>query len=243
MIRLCLFFFISVWGTAVSFAAEVEIILGPDNPVRDGQGRVPAGVLDTPFSVGFDQEDNMYIVEYSGGRIHKWSAGGKLEHIGGKHRTPGYDGDGGPALSATFQDMHNVVVLDNADLLISDHKNHAVRRFNHAAGTITTYAGNRQAGFSGDGGPASQAGFNMVMSVGLSPDRETLTVSDIRNRRIRAIDLRSRTVTTLAGNGRKGVPVDGAPAIKAPLFDPRAAEFDKAGNLYTLYSRCMPTLP
>jgi hypothetical protein len=41
-------------------------------------------------------------------------------------------------------------------------------------------------------------------------------------------------VSTVAGNGHKGVPEDGAEALKAPLVDPRAAAVDQRNNIYIL---------
>src|SRR5438445_13877630 len=48
------------------------------------------------------------------------------------------------------------------------------------------------------------------------------------------IDLKSNVVTTVAGDGKKGVPEDGAEAVKAPLVDPRAVAVDARGNIYIL---------
>src|SRR5205814_7748526 len=54
------------------------------------------------------------------------------------------------------------------------------------------------------------------------------------NRRIRKIDLKTGTVTTVAGNGQKSVPPDGDAAVNAPLVDPRAVAVDKKGNIWIL---------
>jgi sugar lactone lactonase YvrE len=99
---------------------------------------------------------------------------------------------------------------------------------------IDTIAGKAQAGFSGDGGPAADATFNFIMCITLSPDKKTLHIVDLKNRRVRAMNLTSGVVTTVAGNGDKGVPQDGAKATESPLVDPRAAASDADGNLYIL---------
>src|SRR5207248_9338613 len=59
-------------------------------------------------------------------------------------------------------------------------------------------------------------------------------LADLDNRRVRAIDLQTGLVTTVAGNGKKGVPQDGADALKSPLVDPRAVAADRQGNVYIL---------
>ena len=48
------------------------------------------------------------------------------------------------------------------------------------------------------------------------------------------IDLKSNIVTTVAGNGKKGVPENGSDAILSPLIDPRAVAVDSQNNLYVL---------
>ena len=83
-----------------------------------------------------------------------------------------------------------------------------------ATGVISTIAGTGQQGFSGDGGPATQATFDFVMCITLNPANDVLHVADLNNHRIRAVDLKSGLVTTVAGNGNKGVPKDGDLALK-----------------------------
>ena len=51
---------------------------------------------------------------------------------------------------------------------------------------------------------------------------------------MRRIDLKTGIVTTVAGNGKKGIPTDGDLARSAPLVDPRAVAIDGRGNLYIL---------
>ena len=61
-----------------------------------------------------------------------------------------------------------------------------------------------------------------------------LYLADLDNRRVRRIELKTGIVSTVAGNGEKGVPADGAEARSAPLVDPRAIALDGRGNLYIL---------
>ena len=66
------------------------------------------------------------------------------------------------------------------------------------------------------------------------PQRENLYLADLDNRRVRAINLKTGLVRTVAGNGERGVPQDGVMAVKAPLVDPRAVAVDREGNVYVL---------
>ena len=205
----------------------VEVLVGSQdaNPGEKGAH----SRLSYPFGMDFDASGNMIIVEYKGGRIFKRTPAGDLSQIGGLGRA-GYEGDGGPVTKASFKDMHNVAIGPDGSLYISDHANHAIRRVD-SRGNVLTYAGG-EAGFAGDGKTVKYAKFNMAISVSISPDKKYLLVADIKNRRIRRITLDGGRVETIAGNGERGVPVDGDNATAAPLVDPRAAVYDLAGNLY-----------
>lgn len=191
------------------------------------------GRLSSPFGVDFDRRGNMYIVELSGGRVHKFDPEGTLTTIAGDG-SKSYTGDNGPASKATFDGMHNVAATPDGDLYISDSWNHCVRKIDGQTGIITTIAGTGKAGFSGDGGPATKATFNFLMCVSLNDANDKLYVADLKNRRIRMIDLKTGIVSTVAGNGKRGVPEDGSIATKSPLVDPRAVAVDSRNNVYIL---------
>jgi sugar lactone lactonase YvrE len=59
-------------------------------------------------------------------------------------------------------------------------------------------------------------------------------VADLKNLRVRVVDLKTGIINTVAGNGEKGVPRDGDLATKSPLVDPRAVAVDSRGNVYIL---------
>src|SRR4051794_39734996 len=81
----------------------------------------------------------------------------------------GYTGDGGPAKAATLnQPFHTEIAPDDA-LLIAEAFNHCIRRVDLKSGVITTVAGNGKKGYSGDGGPATQATFNEPYAVVADP--------------------------------------------------------------------------
>ncbi|MGB0579441.1 MAG: hypothetical protein ACPGVU_07045 [Limisphaerales bacterium] len=191
------------------------------------------GKLSSPFGVDFDTSGNMYIVELGGGRVHKFDNEGSLKTIAGDG-SKSYTGDGGPASKATFNGMHNVAVTPAGDLYISDSWNHCVRKIDGQTGIITTVAGTGKPGFTGDGGPATEATFNYLMCVSLNAANDKLFIADLKNRRVRVVDLKSGIVSTIAGNGKKGIPADGSVAIESPLVDPRAVAADSKNNVYVL---------
>ena len=217
-------------GTETKQTFKASVVIGESLKKK---APIEAGKLDSPFGVAFDSKNNMYIVELSGGRVHRRDSTGTLSIIAGDG-SEGYSGDTGPATEATFNGMHNVAATADGDLYIADSWNHCVRKIDTKTGLITTIAGTGEAGFSGDGGPATAAKFNFVMCVSLNPAHDKLYVADLKNRRVRMIDLKSNIVTTVAGNGKKGAPENGSDAILSPLIDPRAVAVDSQNNLYVL---------
>ncbi len=130
--------------------------------------------------------------------------------------------------------MHNVAVTPSGDIYIADSWNHCIRKINSKTHIISTIAGTGNPGFSGDGGIATQATFNYVMCITLNNTNDKLFVADLKNRRIRTVDLRKGLVKTIAGNGNQGIPEDGSLALQSPLVDPRAVAVDSENRIYIL---------
>jgi sugar lactone lactonase YvrE len=86
-------------------------------------------------------------------------------------------------------------------------------------GAVTTVAGTGTAGFSGDGGPATEAELNLPHAVALLPDGSFL-IADTLNHRIRQVDP-DGTIHTVVGTGQAGYTGDGIPAVHANLRAPR----------------------
>jgi sugar lactone lactonase YvrE len=190
--------------------------------------------LHAPFGIDFDQSGNMFIVEMAGGeRVLKVDRRGMLTAIAGTGEK-GDSGDGGPAVQSRFNGMHSLAVGPGDDLFLADTWNNRVRRIDAKTGKVFPFAGTGKRGFSGDGGPASAAEFGNVYCVAFDAQRENLYLADLDNRRIRAVNLKTGIVKTVAGNGEKGVPQDGAEATHAPLVDPRAVAVDSQRTLYIL---------
>jgi DNA-binding beta-propeller fold protein YncE len=185
--------------------------------------------LREPFAVDFDAAGNTYVVEMAGARVSVVDAAGKLRIFAGTGER-GFYGDGGPASRALFNGPHHLLVGPDVALYVADTWNHGVRRIDLRTGVVERAAGLGEPGFSGDGGPALEARFGHVFNIAFRGN--VLYACDLDNRRIRAIDLATRVVTTVAGNGQRGVPKDGEPALAQPLVDPRAIAFDSKGNLY-----------
>jgi DNA-binding beta-propeller fold protein YncE len=98
-------------------------------------------------------------------------------------------------------------------------------------GTLSTVAGTGQAGFSGDGGPAVDAEIDFPAGLDIASGR--LFIADAGNHRIRAVDLQTGRIETIAGTGAVGFAGDGGNPLAASLSDPRDVAASADGR--TLY--------
>jgi hypothetical protein len=116
-----------------------------------------------------------------------------------------------------------------------------IRRMDADSGHITTVAGDGTCGFSGDGGPATDAELNNPTGLALAPNGDVI-IADNGNCRVRSVDLAAGTISTVVGDGNCGFSGDGGDATTAQIAisDPSMPSayvwsdiaFDGAGNLY-----------
>lgn len=99
------------------------------------------------------------------------------------------------------------------------------------AQNIFTVAGNGTAGFSGDGGPATLAEFNVVQAVAVD-SLGNFYIGDVGNNRVRKVDISTGNIFTAAGNGTAGFGGDGGSALLAELNFPDGVAVDSLGNFY-----------
>lgn len=212
-------------------ADEVRLVAGGGKSVTG----VPATEvkLNSPFGVDFNSSGVLFFVELNGHRVGRIDEKGQVTTLAGTGQK-GYSGDGRPAAQAEINGPHNLAVSPNGDIFIADTWNNVIRKIDAKTGFISTVAGTGEKGYSGDGGPATKAKFGGIYCVTLDPSGERLFLADLDNRRIRVVELKSGIVRTVAGNGKRGQPSDGADAATSPLVDPRAVTADVHGNVYVL---------
>jgi sugar lactone lactonase YvrE len=146
----------------------------------------------------------------------------------------GDSGDGGPAKAAKLSVPMDIAVDSHGGIVIADSGNHRIRRLVESD-RIQTVVGTGQDGFSGDGGPATEAMISIPGAVAVD-GQGRLTFADTGNHRIRQVD-RQGIIRTIAGTGTAGFAGDGGPATAAQLNSPAGLAFDTAGNLYVADER------
>lgn len=191
-----------------------------------------------PFSVVFDEQNVLFGVEYSkGNRVFSIRQNafrvlsGKVPANGKRAATDVAEGDGGPAAGGRFNGMHDLVRShDGSRLYIADTFNNRIRVIDLASDRVETLFGGGPGEFAD--GPLADAQLNQPFTVDLHPSKNLLLIADLRNYRVREVDLDSGLVRTIAGTGERGRPQDDAQATKVPLVSPRAAIYGADGSIY-----------
>jgi len=133
-----------------------------------------------------DTLGNTFICEREGNAIRKVDAKGVITTFAGTG-VAGYDGDGGPALKATFRGPKAIRCDRHGNLFVVDTENHAIRRIDAKTGIISTVAGGRK-GAQGDGSDAIKAGLDRPHGCVID-DQGNLYIADSNNHRVRKVKL------------------------------------------------------
>ena len=206
-------------------ATSSTVIVAGSSQGFGGDGQtLDKALLSLPQAVAFDGAGNLYIADNGNHRVRMISADFKSISTVAGSGARGADGDGGPALSASFSDVFTIAADNAGNVYVADTYNGKVRMIG-GDGSINTIAG----GNGGDGGPATQSQFIFPALLTNGPDG-SLYVTELN--RVRKIDS-SGIITTVAGNGSTGFSGDNGPATSASLgLYPNGTALDAAGNLY-----------
>jgi streptogramin lyase len=230
---------ITLWVVAstwplLPFAAEqpgISTVAGTGQRGYSGDGGPAARAqVNNPFGIAVGPDGALYICDTDNHVVRSVSRDGTITTVAGNGKR-GYSGDGQKATDASLNEPYEVRLDRQGNLYVVERMNHVVRFVDARTGLIRTLAGNGKAGFSGDEGPAVSASLHEPHSIQLD-GKGNLYICDIRNHRIRRVNLRSGTITTFAGTGERASTPDGGKITGAPLNGPRALDFDKEGNLW-----------
>lgn len=209
----------------------ITTVAGDGNFGFTGDG-IPAtsSSLAFPAGVAVDTNGNLFIADTFNSRIRKVDSNGIITTVAGDGNS-GYSGDGGPATSASLNEIAEIAVATSGNLFIADSFNLRIRKVDALTGIITTVAGNGNFDSSGDGGPAILAGLSIPNGVAVD-NAENVYIADTFSSRVRKVDALTGIISTVAGSANFGFRGDGGPATEAWLFFPSAVALDSVGNLF-----------
>lgn len=137
-------------------------------------------------------------------------------------------GIGSPSGTNPINDPYGLVRGPDGAIWFCEHNGHRISRL-APDGSLSVIAGTGTKGYSGDGGPASQATFQGPHSIQFDAAGQ-LYVCDVGNHAIRRIDPKTGIISTIAGTGKAGPTPDGAPLVGTPFNNPRSLDLDAQGN-------------
>ena len=224
---------ISTGGIITTVAGSGPTGFGTGSYSGDG-GAATNATLNGPTSVAVDANGNLFIADYLHDRIREVSANGIITTIAGGGTS--YPDDGGAATNADLGDPIALTLDANGNLFFAENDGFRVRKVT-TNGILTTVAGiNEPGGFSGDGGPATNANLSLPASVA-ADDSGNLFIADAGNDRIRKVSTNG-IITTVVGStpapfyGGGSYSGDGGAATNATLNLPEGVALDASSNLF-----------
>jgi hypothetical protein len=237
---------ISSSGIITTVAGNGTCNYGASN--GDG-GPATSASIGCAYGIAVDASGNLFLSDTSGGRIREVNTQGIIRTVSGSGNeetgcgSASSTGDGGPANQATLDCPIGVHVDSNGNPYFADYYDQTVRYINLQdvpitvagvtiqPGDIDRLAGNQNAGYSGDGGPAVSAELYYPWDVVID-SAGNVYISDSQNDVVRKVDSNG-TITTFAGTFNSwGYSGDGGPADAAAFNQPAGLAVDSFRNLY-----------
>jgi len=222
------------WGTKPN---TTELLYSDPAGIANAPGTgitmyLPTGVYIEPKTdkllIGADQTEAVYLLNTANGEVSNFAGNG----------VEGFAGDGDVATNARVEvnNPDGIVSDSREDVFIPDANNHAIRKVLAHTGEITTVVGGSEghlngAGYSGNGGPASEAKINNPHFLAVDAE-DNLYITEYVNCVVRRVDAKTQIISTYAGTGGCGYNGSNRPAATAQLYGPQGIAFDGAGNLY-----------
>ena len=258
------------YGQAMT-EGDIYTVAGDGSATASGNGGpATAAGLSGQGGIGVDAVGNLVFADHGNNLIRVVAArtgtcygqamtAGHIYAIAGTG-TEGFSGDGGPATAAELNAPQGLVLDAAGNVLFADSNNNRVRVVAGSTGTfygramtrgdIYTIAGDGGLRFSGDGGPATEAGVEPA-DAALDADGNVL-IADTGHSRIRVVAETTGTfygqamtrgdIYTIAGNGGKRLTEPGGLATASATGQPAAAVPDDAGNVVIAVAGLYPVL-
>ncbi len=207
----------------------ITTVVGTGVPGFSGEGlRATEAEIHRPH-IGIDAAGDLWVLNLHQPALRRVGSDGIITTIAGTGIEGTLPEEGSRAADTDLCGLPHGPAFDpEGNAYVSCEFEHVVLRID-SEGTVTIAAGTGEAGFSGDGGRATQA--QLFIPLGIAFDREgNLFIADTANARIRMIDT-DGIITTIAGTGTPGYSGDGGPATEAEVT-PFSVAVDSVGNVF-----------
>jgi sugar lactone lactonase YvrE len=194
-------------------------------------GHAIKATFNQPWYVAYDTRGNLYVTELGNCVVRVVNTAGIIHTYAGNGAC-GFGGDGGKATAANLNLPRSLAFDPVGNLYIADAANHRVRKV-AGSGKITTFAGNGNAGFSGDGGAAIRA--DIGNPHGLAFRNGQLYISNAGRSRVRTVSVKTGVINTYAGS-LPGYDGGGTALLSSFFFAPAGLLFNSAGDLLVVDS-------
>ncbi len=221
-----------------ALTGAVTVVAGDGNFGYSGDGgQATDAELASPSGLAVDSSNDLFIADTFNDAIREVNLGtGVISTVAGTG-TPGSTGDTGLATAALLNRPSAIAIDASGNLYIADTGNSEIREVSASTQIINTVAGTGVAGYSGDGGLATDA--ELLFPEGIAVDGSgDLFIADTDNNIIREVNETTQKISTIAGTdptgatSNSGYKGDGGPATNAELNAPQGIFVTASGDLY-----------
>ena len=193
-------------------------------------GPATSATINEAYNIAIDASGNVYIADGFNFTVRKVNTSGIISTVAGIGNSQGYSGDGGQATAAKLHTPVGVAVDLSGNIYITDEYNWVIRKVT-PSGIISTFAGNGTAGYSGDGGQATDAQLEDWGQIACDASGNVYFAEE--SGVIRKVTVSSGIISTVTGNNSLfAYNGDGIPATSAYLSAPTGVALDPSGNIY-----------
>lgn len=178
-------------------------------------GAATSAELNTPVRLALDNSGNLYISDYANQRVRKIT-GTTISTFAG-NGTAGYTGNGSAATAAELDYPMGISFDASGNLYIVCNQDNHIRKV-ATNGVISNFAGDGSLGYTGDGGAATAATFDLPTDVAINSGGYVF-ITDQYNYAVRMVTP-TGIINTIAGNGSLGSPTYGGSATSTSITNP-----------------------
>ena len=216
-----------VW--TITAAGLMATLAGDGIPSFSGEGGLAtAAQLNTPIGVAASPAGTLFIADSQNQRVRATTPGGAITTLAG-NGTPGFNGDILLPRLALLNNPHGMAADALGNWYVADTGNNRIRKV-QPGGNLFTIAGNGNASYFGDNGPALKGSVNQPEGVAVNA-AGNVYIADTLDNAVRKVS-QDGSIVTIAGNGNGGYAGDGGPATQAHMTQPRGVAVDANGVVY-----------